>query len=89
MAAKLLRTMRTCCIYKFNECTWKGRVSELGVHHRECRYAVDKVRAAIATGRVGWGWLARMVGIRGLGRLVARALVLVEGMNALAMIPPP
>lgn len=45
-AANLLRKMRTCCIYKFNGCTWKGRVSELGVHHRECRYADDKVSTA-------------------------------------------
>eukprot|EP00967_Tisochrysis_lutea_P067750 scaffold88600_cov29-Tisochrysis_lutea.AAC.2 len=44
MAAKLLRTMRTCCIYKSNGCPWKGRVKELGVHHRECRFAVSKVR---------------------------------------------
>jgi len=42
MAAKLLATMRTCCIYKANGCGWKGKVKELALHFRECPFAVGR-----------------------------------------------
>ena len=42
MAINLLKTMKSCCIYKQNGCRWKGLVRDLAAHHRECRFAVTQ-----------------------------------------------